>query len=165
MSSAAKAEKPGPKHPGVKFPPPFLFVAGLALGFLLDRCWPVPWIPASWGTYRFALGWGIVALGLGLGAWGFITFLRARTAILPHHPASRLVYAGPYRYTRNPMYVGLTGGYLGIAVLIDSLWPLLFLPAVLAALYRFVIRREERYLTAEFGAAYEDYRRKVRRWL
>lgn len=152
-----------PKHPGVKFPPPFLFAGGLGLGYLVHRIWPVVWVPGS--VPRFGLGWALVALGLGLGAWGLITFLRARTAILPHHPASRLVYAGPYKFTRNPMYVGLTGTYLGVSTLIDSLWPLLFLPVVLGALYRWVIRREERYLAAEFGAAYDDYRRKVRRWL
>ncbi len=154
-----------PKNPGVKFPPPFLFVAGLALGYLLHRQWPVGWIPASWGLLRFALGWTLIALGLGLGAWGFITFLRAHTAILPHHPASRLVYAGPYRFTRNPMYTGLTGVYVGLAILTDDLWILLLLPAVLFSLYQLVIRREEHYLAAEFGTAYDDYRRRVRRWL
>ncbi len=163
MPRVKSADPAAPKHPGVKFPPPLLFAGGLALGYLLNRTWPVAWVPR--GIYRFGWGWALIALGLGLGAWGFITFLRARTAILPHHPASRLVYAGPYKFTRNPMYVGLTGVYLGVSTLIDSLWPLLFLPVVLGALYRFVIRREERYLSAEFGTAYDDYRRKVRRWL
>ena len=165
MPPATPADSTAPKHPGVKFPPPFLFAGGLGLGYLLDRSWPWPWIPGGWTGLRFGFGWALVALGLGLGAWGFLTFLRARTAILPHHPASRLVYAGPYKFTRNPMYVGLTGVYLGVSTLIDSLWPLLLLPVVLGALYRFVIRREERYLAAEFGVAYNDYRRKVRRWL
>ncbi len=162
MPPATPAD-PAPKHPGVKFPPPFLFAGGLGLGYLVHRSWPLPWVPG--GIPRFGLGWALVALGLALGAWGFITFLLARTAILPHHPASRLVYAGPYKFTRNPMYVGLTGVYLGVSTLIDSLWPMLLLPVVLGALYRWVIRREERYLAAEFGAAYDDYRRKVRRWL
>ncbi len=153
-----------PDHPGVKFPPPLLFFGGLALGYLVQRRFPAGWIPSSLQPARFSGGWGLVALGLALGAWGFFTFLWVRTAILPHHPASRMVVVGPYRFTRNPMYVGLTGLYLGVTVLMDSLWPLLLLPAVLVALYLFVIRREERYLAARFGAEYEDYRRRVRRW-
>jgi protein-S-isoprenylcysteine O-methyltransferase Ste14 len=75
------------------------------------------------------------------------------------------VTGGPYRRTRNPMYVAMTLLYLGASLLMNGLWPLLALPVVLAALTFAVIRREERYLSSAFGAEYDAYRRRVRRWL
>ena len=80
-----------------------------------------------------------------------VTFWRARTAIIPHRPASRLVRHGPYRFTRNPMYVGLTGLYTGLALIFNVGWPLVLLPLVLVVLWGVVIQREERYLRAAFG--------------
>ena len=94
-----------------------------------------------------------------------LTFVRSRTAIIPHRPASQLVEAGPYRYTRNPMYTGLTTVYLGASLALNAVWPLLFLPFSLFALYHFVIEREERYLADAFAADYTAYRQRVRRWL
>ena len=89
----------------------------------------------------------------------------AGTSPMPHSPAKQLVIRGPYRFTRNPMYVGMTIAYLGGVATANSVWPLVALPLVLAGIYAFVIRREERYLEAEFGDAYRDYCRRVRRWL
>ena len=161
MSDAA------PRSPGVKFPPPTLFVAGWLLGWLLEsRVVRLPldgddaphWSLVVAGSTLLALGLIVIAAGL-------LTFFRARTAIMPHHAASRLVTHGPYRFTRNPMYLGMTLLYGGLAIRTNMTWPLLLLPLVLLALHRLVIRREERYLTSAFGAEYEDYRRRVRRWL
>lgn len=103
-------------------------------------------------------------LGAALIAWGMVTFLRARTAIIPNHPASRIVESGPYRYTRNPMYMGFTVCYLGAALLLNSWWPFVFWPVCIVALTRLVIHREERYLAEAFGAEYEAYRQRVSRW-
>ncbi|MEO8336423.1 MAG: isoprenylcysteine carboxylmethyltransferase family protein [bacterium] len=97
--------------------------------------------------------------------WGVVTFRRAGTAINPHHSAKRLVVSGPYRFTRNPMYTGLTIAYLGASLLLGSEWPLLLLPIVLFAVFRFVIQREERYLADAFGSEYAEFRMRVRRWL
>jgi protein-S-isoprenylcysteine O-methyltransferase Ste14 len=150
--------------PGVRFPPPLLFIAGLALAWLLERgIRPLPFVADA---SRLATpGALIVAIGAGLVAWGMVTFRAARTAIVPMHAASRLVDHGPYRFTRNPMYSGLTLAYLGIAVMMNSAWPLLVLPIVLALLVRLVIRREETYLQDAFGQEYSAYRDRVRRWL
>ncbi|HEU4629476.1 MAG TPA: isoprenylcysteine carboxylmethyltransferase family protein [Gemmatimonadaceae bacterium] len=151
-------------NPGVRFPPPFLFAGGWLTGWLLHRAWPLPLAAgAPPGLEAAALTLG--AAGLALAMWGLLTFARVRTAIIPHHPARRLVVRGPYRFTRNPMYVGLTALYVALALLARSWWPLLLLPAVLALLVALVIRREERYLASAFGAEYEAYRRRVRRWL
>jgi protein-S-isoprenylcysteine O-methyltransferase Ste14 len=76
-----------------------------------------------------------------------------------------LVTSGPYRFSRNPMYVGLSALYLGLALLFNVAWPLALFPVVVMALFRLVIRREERYLAEAFGETYALYAQRVRRWL
>ncbi len=149
--------------PGVRFPPPVLFVAGFALGWLLERLLRAMPLPLDAVLLEW-LGTALSSLGLALMAWAMLTFRSARTAIVPMHGASALVARGPYTFTRNPMYVGLTLLYLGGSALIDSAWPLLALPIVLALLVRLVIRREEAYLSQAFGADYLAYCARVRRW-
>ena len=151
-------------NPGVRFPPPVLFAAGVAAGWLLDRFLrPLPF-PID-GELLEWLGVSLASVGLAMLAWGVLTFRAARTAVVPTRAANRLVAGGPYRFTRNPMYVGLTLLYVGVAALLDSAWPLLALPIVLALLVRLVIRREEAYLADAFGADYAAYRTRVRRWM
>lgn len=153
------------RHPGVRFPPPTVFVLGFLAGWLLHREWPLALIPAGRQPANVGAGWVLVALGLGFIAWGLATFFRHRTAIMPHRPASRLVDGGPYRYSRNPMYVGMTAIYLGLVLVTNMLWPLLLLPLSLFALVMLVIRKEERYLADAFGSEYAAYRERTRRWL
>lgn len=117
------------------------------------------------GVALARIGFGILIVGVGLAAWGMVTFRRARTAVIPHHAASQLVASGPYRFTRNPMYVGLTIVYIGGAVVLNSAWPLILLPVVLILLAHFVVVREEQYLSDAFGDEYAAYRSRVRRWL
>lgn len=152
------------KSPGVRFPPPLIYVTALVIGWILERrvrALPLRGDPDLVST----LGLLLVALGLALTAWGLLTFRAARTAIIPMRGASRLVDHGPYRFTRNPMYTGFTLMYLGAAAIMYSAWPLLALPIVVALLVRLVIEREERYLQDAFGSDYADYRARVRRWL
>ena len=158
---------PEPKvpHPGVHFPPPLLFVGAFLTGWLLHRRWPVVMLPAEWSTAREIAGVLLVALGLTLVVWALATFHRHRTAIYPNRPASRIVRDGPYRRTRNPMYVSMTLIYLGVGLLVNSALPLLFLPLALFLLLRLVIAREERYLRSAFGEEYTAYCRQVGRWL
>ena len=153
------------KHPGVRFPPPTLFVAGFLAGWLVHREWPVPVAPDGRAPVLVGAGWVVAALGIAIMGWGLLTFVRHRTAIIPHRPATRLVDTGPYRYSRNPMYVGMTTAYLGGVLVTNMFWPLLLLPLVLLGLTRAVIRREERYLADAFGAEYDAYRARTRRWL
>ena len=152
-------------HPGVRFPPPFLLAAGFLEGWLLSRRIPLPFLPAGVRDIGEWLGLFLVAAGLGLVFWGIATFRAHRTAVFPNQPAARVVRAGPYRFTRNPMYTGMTIGYVGLTLMLGDLWPLLFLPIALAALVRLVIAREERYLASAFPGDYDDYRKQVRRWL
>lgn len=146
--------------PDVRVPPPALFAAGFLTGMLLDRLLGLP---------RFTppplLGAVLICLGVGIAIWALVTFVRHRTTIIPHRPASRLVMTGPYRHSRNPMYVSLTVTYLGLTLGMGRLGPLLLLLPTLWTLVRTVIVREERYLATRFSADYEAYRSRVRRWL
>lgn len=158
---------PSPRGPDVAVPPPFLFVGGFLAGWLMERY--VVRVPLVRAPDTMPVGptlaWLAVLAGLGLLAWAFAAFWRARTPILPTRPASRLVAEGPYAFTRNPMYVGLSFLYAGFAILFNYTWPLVTLPLVWVALYHFVVKREERYLDRAFGEVYAEYRGKVRRWL
>lgn len=154
----------GSSGPGVPFPPPLIFIAGFAIGLLLHQIAPLLLgRPGSLG--RELAGVLLIVAGLLWTAWGMVTFSRARTAIYPRAAASRLVTWGPYRFGRNPMYLGLTTAYLGGTIALNLVWPLLLLPFVIVALIAIVVRREERHLEARFGSDYEAYRARVRRWL
>ena len=154
------------RGPGVPFPPPFLYVAGFLIGLAFER-WVVRLqLPSPDARPLFVIvGWLAAALGLTFMGWGLLTFFLARTSIIPVRPASRLVVSGPYRFSRNPMYVGLAALHLGLALLLDAAWPILLLPLVLVSVYLLVIRREERYLASAFVDEYRTYCRRVRRWL
>ncbi len=152
----------GDDIPHVIAPPPLLYLVPLVLGLTADHWWP---FDTSLPTLA---RWIVAALCLGLSGLlvaAILAFRRARTHPEPWKPTTALVVDGPYRFTRNPMYVGFTLIYTGIALLADSAWPLLLLPAVLLVMQRFVIRREERYLERKFGDAYRAYCASVRRWV
>ena len=151
-------------NPGVRFPPPLIFVGGIVLGWWLDRrVMPLTLMRPGASVLPY-VAIAIILAGAALMAWGQLTFWRAHTTIIPHKSASSLVTSGPYRFTRNPMYTGMTIAYLGAAVLINSVWVFLLLPLVLVLLITFVIVREERYLSDAFGNDYAVYRTQVGRW-
>lgn len=156
-----------PNGPGVRFPPPLIFVGGLLIAWLLDtRVFSLTFFaPGAVTPAAKSAGYTLVVGGFAIAAWGMITFARAHTAIIPNNPASSLVEAGPYRFIRNPMYTGMTVAYLGGILLLNTWWAVIFLPLVLLLLFRFVVKREERYLSAEFGTAYDEYRKRVKRWI
>ena len=157
-------EAPRP-HPGVYFPPPLTFVAGFLLALALER-WVVSLrLDERWRPVLTPAGWLLIALGVGLMAWAVLTFTRARTTVLPYRPASQVVSSGPFRFSRNPIYLADTLIYAGMSLLTRMAWPLVVLPFVLVALYALVIKREERYLGEAFGTEYAEYRRRVRRWV
>jgi len=161
---------PGPTrdHPGVFIPPPLFYVVAFLIGWLIDRRRHAPILQTDVGalfTVEQALGWVLVVAGIVLAMWGALTFRRARTGIVPITPATTIVAEGPYRFTRNPMYLAMTVAYLGATLIFNSFWTLLLLPAAIACIQRYVIPREERYLAAKFGEAYASYRRRVRRWV
>jgi protein-S-isoprenylcysteine O-methyltransferase Ste14 len=150
-----------PDTPGVIAPPPLIYGAGLLLGWVIEQLRPWPLLPPAW-TIPVAA----VCLLAGLVAFAALrAFVRADTSPNPWRPSTHLVTGGPYRFTRNPMYLGLTLLYLGATAWLNTLWPLLLLPIVLLVMQRGVIAREEEYLERRFGQEYTDYRARVRRWL
>jgi protein-S-isoprenylcysteine O-methyltransferase Ste14 len=152
----------------VHFPPPFVYVAAFVAGLLLQRGWPLPITGPGPGTARGAIliaGLALLLMGLTIVASAFFTFGRARTTVIPNRPASALVTSGPYRISRNPMYLALALAYAGLALLLNTGWPLFFLPLAVLSIDRLVIAREERYLASAFPQEYGAYRSRVRRWL
>jgi protein-S-isoprenylcysteine O-methyltransferase Ste14 len=149
-------------NPGIRLPPPPVYLLALLLGLFLDRKAHVPFLPR--GVAR-VLGWPLVGGGMALAAWFVRTMRGADTTIRIDKPVSRVVQNGPFRYSRNPGYLSLTMLYAGIAVLRNALWAILLFPLVLYVIQREVIGREERYLERTFGEEYLDYKRRVRRWV
>lgn len=150
------------EHAGVWFPPPFWYVLAVLGGVLLDRRWPLPIGASRLNTFAgvaFVLGW------MALAFVSIDRFRRSKTSIVPIRPADALVLSGPYRYTRNPMYVSLALLTIGCGLLLGTWWSIVLLVPTLTIVQLFVILPEERYLRRRFGTAYEDYTRRVRRWL
>lgn len=149
---------------GVRVPPPLIYAGLFLVGYAVQR--PVPL--RLWGevpTLARLVAWGSVGAGVLLGAGAVWLFRRAGTTPNPMRPTTALVLHGPYRFTRNPMYVGLGLCYLGATLLVNSAWPLVLFPAVIVLVQRWVIAPEEAYLERMFAAEYRAYRTRVRRWL
>jgi protein-S-isoprenylcysteine O-methyltransferase Ste14 len=157
-----RADVTPPDRAGVVAPPPLIFLAGLAIGFALEALLPGSSAP---GAVRWILGGLLLLAGLTLLASFNTLFNRHDTAVEPWKPTTAIVTTGPYRFTRNPAYLGMALVYVGIALLASALWVLLPLPVVLAVIDNGVIKREERYLERKFGDEYVAYRRGVRRWI
>jgi len=140
-------------------------MAGFLFGFLIDRHLIAMRISGAASRSVALVGLVLMVAGAVLAIAGVVAFRRARTTILPFRAASAMVRDGPYRFTRNPMYVGMTLGYLGLSLAFNTAWPILLLPLVLVAMVKLVITKEEEYLEAVFGDDYRAYKRDVRRWI
>jgi protein-S-isoprenylcysteine O-methyltransferase Ste14 len=147
---------------GVIAPPPLIFALGLAAGFGLEALLPGSEVPS---VVRWPLGALLVLAGAALDVSFTRGFRRAGTPLEPWKPTTALVTDGPYRFTRNPAYVGMTLVSAGIAILAGALWPLAGVALAVAVVDRGVIAREERYLERTFGSEYADYKARVRRWI
>ena len=147
---------------GVVAPPPLIYLGPLVLGLLLNRRFPVPFLPRRMAR---TFGWPLLGGGVLLMGWFLLTMRRADTPVDPREPVSRLVTTGPFRYTRNPAYLAMTMIYTGLASLVNALSCMPLLPAVLLVIQRGVIEREECYLEDRFGEEYLRYKAQVRRWI
>lgn len=149
-------------HPGVVAFPPLIYVLPWLVGLGLHLLFPVHLVaPAP----SHVAGGMLLMLAVTLAVWGRRAMARADTDPNPMHPTTALVVDGPFRFSRNPLYVSLTLFYLGLTLAVNALWPLVLLPFVLLIIQRGVVEREERYMERKFGEAYRSYRARVRRWI
>src|SRR3712207_6434987 len=148
--------------PAVVAPPPLIYAGALAVGLFADALYPIAFLP---GAVAWGLSCPLIGVGLILGFLGDHAMRNANTNVSPYRPTTKLVTEGPYRFTRNPLYLSVTLVYGGIAVVANALWAILLLPVVLIIMRYGVIEREERYLERKFAEEYLEYRARVPRWV
>jgi len=151
------------RRPATWVLPPLPYALALYASWRLEH--EVLSLPVDLGKLSQAAGWGLIVIGLLLFGWTVVTFHNHHTTVNPYAAASSLCTDGPFRFSRNPIYVGDWCIYAGVTLLLKTIWPLGFaLPVWLVIRYA-VIRHEEVHLEAKFGDTYRDFRVRVRRWL
>ncbi len=158
----------GPKNAAPDVPnlglvrPPLVYLISLGTGALMQLATPLPFLPR---TLAVPLGASLVVVAIGLFASSVGKFRAAGTPVPARKPTTVIVRTGPYRFSRNPIYLAFSLLQLGIAIWVNSLWLLATLVGAVALIHYVVIPREEQYLERTFGAHYLDYKASVRRWL
>lgn len=147
-------------HADVLGRPPLLYAGSLAISLLLQKVWPADIVDGA------SLVWTCIVLPLpvGLIVWGRRALLRAGTAVNPALATSAIVSSGPFRFSRNPLYIGLTLIYLILTMIANSWWGMLLLCPLGLLMHFGVVRREEQYLERKFGNTYRRYRSTVPRY-
>ena len=143
--------------------PPIAWALAFVAGLALDLLYPLRFVPAS--IPAALVGGAVFAAGFALAIWAIVTIRKAGSRIETTKPTTAIVAGGPYRFTRNPVYIGMFLGQTGLAIGFDSLWVLAMLVPFYLVIRYGVVAREEAYLTRKFGAVYLDYMSRVRRWL
>ena len=152
-----------PKSAGIIAPPPVLYLCALVIGFIIQVFLPQPiFASASVGKW---IGLLLFILGGAFARWSFVTMRKVGTTANPREPSTALAMSGPFRLSRNPIYLAMMGLYLGIVFFANAMPPLLLLLPLLFVMHFGVILREESYLAEQFGQAYLEYKSTVRRWL
>ncbi len=152
--------KKHPDSPQVRVQPPLLFGAGLLIGLALDY-----WLGATFALGdALKLGYLLIAGGVAMAAWSIWHMRAAKTNVPTHMPVTALVTTGPFRNTRNPLYIAAAITYLGLASVLDAPFAMLMLLPVLMILHVGVVVREEAYLEQKFGEAYRDYAARTKRY-
>ena len=143
--------------------PPIAWALALLFGLGADRFYPLPFVPAA--IPHGWIGGAVVAAGVAFAAWAIVTFGKAGTRVETYKPTTAIVAHGPYTLTRNPIYLAMFLGQIGLAIGFDSLWILVMLAPFLLVIRYGVVAREEAYLERKFGRVYLDYKSRTRRWL
>jgi protein-S-isoprenylcysteine O-methyltransferase Ste14 len=149
---------------GVIAPPPIIALAAILAGAAMEQLAPLGLLAAFASAVRWLIAGPLIVLGFALIAVSIRDFSRAGTAVQTRQPSTALVTTGIYGFARNPIYLGFFSLLIGIAVGAPMDWLLIFALVFLAIIHWGVVRREERYLTAKFGGAYEAYKARVRRY-
>ena len=153
---------PSADNPGVVARPPLLYAVAFVLALVGRWFWPAPIFGPAVALWS---GLVLVALGVGTAIWGRRTMQAAGTNIDPARPTTAIVTSGPFRFSRNPLYLALTVLYLGLTLAVNTWWGVFVLVPLLIIMHRGIVLREERYLEVKFGESYRQYRSKVRRYL
>jgi len=143
--------------------PPLAWGLAVIAGLALDWFVPLRFLPA--GLPARVIGVIVFVVALVLFAWAIVTIIRAGSNVPGNRPTTTIVAGGPYRFTRNPIYLGMFLGLIGLAIAFDSLWLLLMLVPFALVIRYAVVAREEAYLERKFGDVYRGYCARVRRWL
>ena len=147
---------------GVIAPPPLIYLGFIVVGLALEYLWPAPLLPQD---VQYGVGAALIAVAFLIAIPAFLRFRQAKTNVDPYKPTTAIISKGPFRWTRNPLYLALAILQLGAAAAVDGIWiALMIVPAVIVIRYG-VIAREERYLERKFGDEYLSYKAAVRRWV
>lgn len=149
-------------NPGVLVLPPLLYLVAFLAALGLHWVWPVPLLPNS---AAIAAGIVVFAIGIALNYWGKSAMRSAGTNVNPFQPTTAIVVSGPFRFSRNPLYLGLSLDLVGLSLIFNTAWGVVLLLPVLTVMHFSVILREERYLEIKFGESYVQYCSGVRRYL
>jgi protein-S-isoprenylcysteine O-methyltransferase Ste14 len=147
-------------NPGVITRPPFIYLGAFLL--VLACHWIVPLRIVDGAPWA---GLALLVIGVATAIWGRRTMRAAGTNINPSQPATTIVTSGPFRFSRNPLYVSLMLVYLGLSLAVNTWWGVVMLVPLLIVMHVGVVLREERYLDRKFGESYRQYRVRVRRYL
>lgn len=159
------SRKPAAANAG-RVRPPLVYLISLVAGIIIQLIKPLPLL-SGFLPRRLTAAFGgmLIVTAVSLFLWAVRTFRRAGTPIPGNKPTTVIVRTGPYRFSRNPIYLAFSLFEIGIAICANSLWLLATLAGAMLLMNQVVIRREERYLEQKFGEQYLDYKATVRRWL
>jgi protein-S-isoprenylcysteine O-methyltransferase Ste14 len=149
-------------NPGIVVPPPFIYLVFFLVGILFEKyvhLFSITYHPMEW------IWVGLMQTSFIIAIVAFVQFVRVKTTILPAGRASTLITNGIFAYSRNPLYLSLFLFYVGLSLFLDMLWPLILSPVLVWVMNRFVIAKEEECLTRTFDQTYQEYCKRVRRWL
>ncbi len=145
--------------------PPILLVMALALEIGLQWLVPLPWIYGRAALEATASGIAMIVAAFAIDIWAALVLRNHKTTIMPHRPSTRLVTRGPFRFSRNPIYVANLMLVAGLGLVLANLWLLVVTPLFALALQKLAIAGEERHLEALFEDQWQDYKAQVRRWI
>jgi protein-S-isoprenylcysteine O-methyltransferase Ste14 len=154
-------------HPDVIMLPPFILLIALFVAVGLDFTNTLNFLPPAFSatSWTFYLGLALLVAALALGMSALRTFRKVGTNPSPHEPTLKLATTGPYRFSRNPMYIGFMMILAGLSLVASLEWGLILVPVLAVLLHYGVVTREEAYLSAKFGQPYREFMNRTRRWI
>jgi len=150
-------------HANVIIRPPIIYLIPLAIGIILNAWMPLILLPDP--LIGNLIGWPLLIAGIFLMVWALKIFSKGGEDKHPNTPTNKILKDGPYTFSRNPMYLAFNIIYVGIVLIVNTIWLIIFLPIAFIILHYGVVIREEQYMGKKFGTEYKKYKSEVRRWL